>query len=172
MRGLNCGSGQRRFDTSKGWVNLDVTVRRPGQVPDVCAEGGCLPMADNSFDCVVLHHVLEHFGCGEAAGLIREAYRVLRTGGSLYIFVPDLRALAIRWITGKLDTQIYITNLYGAYQGEEGDRHRWGFTADSLRSHLLEQCRWEHIRHIRVPPTTPGMNVCFDWWILAMEFIK
>lgn len=171
MRSLNLGSGQRRFDTSKGWVNLDVTVR-PGQIPDICADGSVLPFDDACFDCVCAHHVVEHFGCGEAAGLIREAYRVLRTGGSLYIFVPDLRALAVRWITGKLDTQIYITNLYGAYQGYEPDRHKWGFTSDSLRSQLLEYCRWEHVRHLRVPPTVAGMNVAWDFWILGVECVK
>lgn len=172
MRGLNLGSGQRRFDTAKGWINLDVTVRKPDQIPDIVANGGSLPFSADAFDFVVLHHVLEHFGCGEANGLIREAHRVLRKGGSLYIFVPDLRALAIRWITGRLDTQIYLTNLYGAYQGLEGDRHHWGFDRCYIYDWLRTVAEWNAVLILKEPPMLEGASIAWDWWILGVEGIK
>src|SRR5271154_3956191 len=122
-RAINMGSGQRKFHDPTGeieWANVD-KVSRPGHEPDWIADGADLRnlVHDNSVDYYVLHHVLEHFGCGEASGLIKEAHRVLKPGGSLLVFVPDLRALATRWLMGGLTTQIYVTNLYGAYMGHE-----------------------------------------------------
>lgn len=49
--------------------------------------------ADNSFDVVVISHVLEHMPSSEIAfQLISETYRVLREGGILILFCPDARS--------------------------------------------------------------------------------
>ena len=170
--GLNVGSGQRRFTTVPGeieWINVD-KISRPGHEPDLVADGAHLPYEDNSVDYFVLHHVLEHFGCGEAGGLIQEAYRVLRIGGSLLVFVPNLRTLAQRWLQGGLSTQIYVTNIYGAYLGNEESRHRWGFDPDSLYE-FLKGFRWPMIDMFEWR-TIPGMDAAKDFWIIGMEAKK
>lgn len=46
-----------------------------------------LPFAEGSFDVVFSHEVLEHVADDRAA--IAEAYRVLRQGGHLVVFVPN-----------------------------------------------------------------------------------
>jgi len=169
---LNVGSGQRPFTTIPGevqWINIDSVQRPEMPTPDLVCDGAHLPFQDNSVDYFVLHHVLEHFGCGEGESLIKEAHRVLKPGGSLLVFVPDLEALAIRWLDGGLSTQIYVTNLYGAYMGDEADRHRWGFDEQSLRE-FLSMMRWEvkpfNWRHI------PGADIAKDFWILGAECVK
>ena len=102
--------------------------------------------------------------------MLTECHRILAPGGSLLVFVPDMRALAKAWLRGDIDTQIYLTNVYGAFMNDEADRHRWGFVRETLTDTLL--CA--HFRDVKM----------FDWrkiagadiagpafWILAMEGI-
>jgi len=171
--GINCGSGQRTFETVPGeieWINVD-KVARPGQRTDVVCDGAQLNIADGQVDYFVLHHVLEHFGCGEAGDLIKEARRVLRPGGSLIVCVPDMGALAQRWLAGELSTQVYMTNVYGAYMGSEEDRHKWGYDKHTLWNFINTAAPWASV----VPfdfRTIPGASIAQDWWILGMEARK
>ena len=171
MIGLNCGSGQRPFTSTAEikWINIDSQERWN---PDIVCDGTHLPYKDESVDYFVLHHVLEHFGCGEGKALIDEAYRVLKPGGSLLVFVPDLFKLAKLWIRGELTTQVYVTNLYGAYMGDEADRHKWGFDSLSLENFLKSVDGWEQVFPFRWE-TIPGADIARDdRWILGMEAMK
>ncbi len=51
------------------------------------AAGEALPFPDKSFDVVLLHEVLEHVQ--DDRQTVREAWRVLRRGGRIVIFVPN-----------------------------------------------------------------------------------
>lgn len=172
MIGLNVGSGQRRFSDSAEitWVNVD-KISRPGHEPDLVCDGAHLPYGDESVDYFVLHHVCEHFQCGEAIGLIQEANRVLKPRGSLFVFVPDLRALAIRWLAGGLTTQIYVTNLYGAYMGSPEDTHKWGFDSESLNHFLWTAAPWWGMKPFDFREIS-GMDAARDFWILSVECVK
>lgn len=180
--GINLGSGQRRFDHSLGWWNVDCISRPPDQIPDVVLDATNLVehFGANTQDMVVLHHVLEHFGCGEADEVIRQCYKVLKPGGSLLVFVPNMRKLAGRWLSGEIDDYIFFVNTYGAYQGEDGDRHKWGFSRQSLVNYLdnclktlvaestagfidVDEFDWRNI---------PGADIACDWWVLAIEIFK
>lgn len=169
MIGLNVGSGQRPFTHTPEvkWYNIDSQEKWH---PDMCCTGTEINLPPESADYVVLHHVLEHFGCGEGFAMLLEAHRLLKPGGSLLVFVPDLRALAQRWLVGGLTTQIYVTNLYGAYMGDEADRHKWGFDWKSLEE-FVSQMAWSQVkgfnwRHI------PGADLAKDFWILGVEAVK
>lgn len=171
--GLNIGSGQRPFSATPEvyWINVNSVEHEGMPKPDVVCDGANLFYDADSVDYVVLHHVLEHFGCGEAAGLIREAGRVLKPGGSLLVFVPDLRALAERWLAGGLTTQIYVTNLYGAYMGHEEDRHKWGFDRESLEKCLTAGTAWAEVKPFDWR-AIPGADIARDFWILGMECVR
>lgn len=170
MIGLNCGSGQRPFDKNEGWVNID---SNPRWNPDVVGDWNYLNgFADNSVDFVVSHHSLEHVGCGEGSGFINEALRVLKPDGSLLVFVPDMRKLANMWLRGELTEQIYMTNVYGAYMGDEADRHKWGYSSSGLMEFLKSSARWEHIAEFNWR-RIPGADIARDdRWILGMEAVK
>lgn len=174
MIGLNVGSGQRRFESVPGvieWINID-SVQREGMLVDLIADGAHLPEAwAGTVDYFVLSHTCEHFQCGESVGLIREAQRVLKPRGSLIVTVPDLRALAIRWLEGGLSTQLYMTNIYGAYMGSPEDTHKWGFDRESLKEFLWSSSAWT----VMLPfdwRTVPGMDLAKDFWILGVECVK
>lgn len=170
---LNVGSGQRRFNNNLGWVNVDCVSRPPDQIPDVVCDATKLvdQFGENTQDMVVLHHVIEHFGCGEADEVLKQCFKVLKSGGSLLVFVPDMRRLAGRWLSGELDDFSYFVNVYGAYQGEEGDRHKWGYDERTLYKYLhtipgtgqIKNFDWREI---------PGAYIARDWWILGMEIVK
>jgi len=74
---------------------------------------------DDSFDCLSLNHVLEHVP--EPIDLIRECRRVLKPGGTLFVGVPNFRAL-MRNVVGK------------TWIGLDPPRHLHQFQEDSLRS--------------------------------------
>lgn len=163
---INLGSGQRKF---ADFVNVDIN---PRWEPDVVADGAHMPMfADGSADLIVSHHNLEHYGCGEAKPMIQECHRILSPEGSLIICVPDMRALAQGWLQGRVTDQIYFTNCFGAFMSEDWDRHRWGFTYESLREFLLS-CGFSHIKPFDWRKI-PGADIAGpDWWILAVEAYK
>ena len=171
---LNVGSGQRRFDPEYGWVNID-KISRPDQVPDIICDVGVerLPFDDGTIDMVVLHHVLEHFHLGpEVDAVLLECHRVLEDHGSLLVFVPDMRALAQAWMTRQISDYIYMVNVYGAWQGENGDDHHWGWSGESLVKQLRSMpVQWYDVhsftwRHI------PGADIARDFWICGMEAVK
>jgi len=173
MIGLNIGSGQRPFESvfpEIRWINVD-KVSREGSVPDICCDGTHLPYEDTMADYFVLGQVYEHFGCGEAYHLIKEAHRVLRKGGSLIISVPNMMALAQRWVSGQISEYIFMVNTYGAYMGNEEDRHKWGTTPESLATDLMKAAPWHSVRPFdnRV---IPGMSMPLDWWITCLEAVR
>lgn len=173
---LNIGSGQRRFE-GNGWINVDA-VSRPGQVPDLILDAGKepLPYPDNSMSHVVLHQVYEHFGCGEGHSLIKECHRVLTSGGKLIVTVPDMAALADAWKEHQIDDYIYMVNVYGAYQGEDGDRHKWGYCASGLVEDLRGTAPWFSVYALSANSgyrlSIPGADIARDWWILEVEATK
>ena len=64
-----------------------------------------------------------------------------------------------------------MTNLYGAYMGDEADRHKFGYTGESLAVYLQECCGWTTVRTFDFRPI-PGADIAQDWWILGVEAIK
>lgn len=165
---INAGSGQRPF--TGGFCNVDIQDKYG---PDLVADFNDLHMfADNSMDYVVNHHGAEHARCGESDAFFKEAYRLLKPGGSLLVFVPDMRALCQRWLSHQMDTQLFMTNVYGAFMGDPHDQHAWGFDAKSLRETIERVATWSKV----IPfdwRKIPGADIAGpDFWILSIEAVK
>ena len=100
---LGCGAGSLKAQTAGLHViGVDVDPKelaRNRDLPAVCAESHSLPFAGRSFDLVISHHSLEHFL--ELEATVREAGRILKPDGALYIAVPDSTTLTdriYRWL--------------------------------------------------------------------------
>ncbi len=164
---LNLCSGQRPF--GDGWVNVDSQSRWN---PNIVADCSSMPMfKDGSAEMIVIHHGLEHFGCGEANSMLKECWRILQPGGSLIITVPDMRQLALAWLSGKLSDQIYMTCVYGAFMGDPADRHAWGFIGTTLAQTLHGIGHWSEVKTFDWRPI-PGTDIARAFWILGVEAVK
>lgn len=168
MIGYNIGSGQRKF-IAPDWINVDCQER---WTPDIVADGAHLDMLpDGNAQYVVLHHVLEHYGCGEAVGLVKECHRILAPGGSLLVFVPDIHALCNGWRLGRINTETFMISLYGAYMGDEADRHKWGYIPETLETFLRASAEWSEVKPFNWRPIAHA-DLARAWWILAFEAVK
>lgn len=101
MKYLNLGCGGER-DQSEEWVNLDdLHAQLPigeGARDDLDKEtnyvnfdvlSGPLPFEGETFDGVLASHFFEHFDAQTGLKLMRECKRVLKTGGTLLVSVPN-----------------------------------------------------------------------------------
>jgi predicted SAM-dependent methyltransferase len=66
-----------------------------------------VPLPDSSADFIFTSHTLHHFYRDEAMALLRDAFRVLKSGGTIRIAVPNLE---------------YIFSLYQRYQRGEREQ--------------------------------------------------
>jgi SAM-dependent methyltransferase len=71
---------------------------------DVICTVDRLPFATGSLDALRANHVLEHQSYELISETLREWARVLRSGATLDIGVPDARFVAEQWVRGEIDT--------------------------------------------------------------------
>ncbi len=179
---INLASGQRPFP--KPWVNVDLIEQFDGEgnqyALDVKTDACDLSMFDdNSVDIIVAHHLVEHIALHDISRYVTEWYRVLRPGGILAVFVPNLKELDRAWVEGRIDTYIHNVNTYGAYQGHVEDLHKWGYDSTELHDRLSgwdganRSIPWSEIGSPNMGDTRyDGANIAHDWWILEAEFKK
>ena len=89
---LNIGCGMQQIS---GFLGVDFD---PDVHPDVLAECGELPYADNTVDDIYASHVLEHVPMDYPA--LAEWLRVLKPGGMLTVAVPDIVQVYYLWKHG------------------------------------------------------------------------
>jgi len=82
---LNIGSSSKKI--YPGTISLDIGLY-PGV--DVVADGKKIPFKDNTFDLAIAEMILEHVDTPEE--VIKQAHRVLKTGGEIYVTIPFMFA--------------------------------------------------------------------------------
>jgi predicted SAM-dependent methyltransferase len=90
---LGCGDGIK-----KGWVNIDLFADGADLSLDLREP---LPFAGDTATVIYTEHFLEHLEFpNEVMSLLREAHRVLHSGGVLRVGVPDAGNLLIAYANG------------------------------------------------------------------------
>ncbi len=135
-------------EVKAGWQILNVQAG-----PNVDYVGNCHNLsafADGSVEEVYASHVYEHLGFrSELPEALREAHRVLKSGGLLRISVPDMEVLCRLFVDQKVprDQRVSLMmHLFGA-QEDAYDFHRVGLTEEFLSS-LLKQAGFARLRRV------------------------
>jgi len=102
-KGIHLGSGSIKID---GFLNFDANIFFNS---DITANIEKIKLAEDSVDCIYNSHILEHIRRNETLKILKEWNRVLKPGGTIYICVPDLKALF----------EIYLNNLSDYDKDEE-----------------------------------------------------
>jgi len=81
------------------------------------------PFSDGEFDCVTIHHGLEHVHWDYVPRVLREALRVLRHNGSVHIVGPDPTISVERAKSGELDPVESMKQVLGPADNEHNRHH-------------------------------------------------
>jgi predicted SAM-dependent methyltransferase len=128
-----------------------------------------LPFPDGTFDELRANDVLEHQSWEKTIPTLKEWARVLKSGATAYIQVPNARLLAERWLAGTLSTERANYWILGghtdrpSHQGVDAfgvpkwiwNAHHTLFDPEYLR-HCLEQAGFGNIR----VQSDGGSNLC------------
>jgi predicted SAM-dependent methyltransferase len=134
MLKLHLGCGERYIE---GFYHVDL---KPYAHVNKCASVADLGFIQSeTVDLIYGSHVLEHFGRKEYMGVLREWFRVLKSGGVLRLSVPDFaRCAAIYFNEGFKDGLTGLVGLIMGGQRDQQDFHRMIFDADILSRSLKD----------------------------------
>ena len=117
MRALEIGPG--KDPVSKDWDLLDM-VDRPNLTYKHDLRKLPLPIENNTYDLVYMSHILEHIPWTKTIETLEEIRRILKPGGTVEIWVPDLAKLVGAYLNPER------VKMDGWYKfNEEKDPVRW-----------------------------------------------
>jgi glycosyltransferase involved in cell wall biosynthesis len=143
-KSLNLGCGNKRLSN---YVNVDIVknenVDEVFQLYDI-------PYQDNSISSINCEHALEHVSFERVRQAIKEWMRVLKPGGELLLYLPDLEECARKYLTADNSRTVnYIpekewfrATIFGIQRNENGSDtehqfHLSGFSKEEIKQ-LLE----------------------------------
>ncbi len=115
-RVLELGAGDYSFDycqangPGKKWVRVDF-AEPCDLICDLNSPQVQIPLPDCFFDCIVCTEVIEHVLWPQS--LLQECHRVLTSGGTLLVSVPNCVSLSYRvaWMLGRIPSCAACGNL-------------------------------------------------------------
>jgi predicted SAM-dependent methyltransferase len=146
---LNLGCGTRLLE---GFVNIDKYSKLPGVQSDDIYMLPYGTMNDSmNVDVIFCAHVLEHLPIRHAKMAIKEWGRVMKTGGKLYLGIPDLEIVMTMLLNPGLDdnTRTWLMYVLFGFQTDPANRgdnldypvdpgqfHTSGYTKDIIVKEL------------------------------------
>lgn len=127
MTRIDVGCGDYPLD---GFTSVDLYNPRAA----IFAPMDELPFEDGSVAVVHSSHSLEHVSKHAVPRVLAEWHRVLRTGGELWLEVPNLDYAAQRWL--QAGSSGFEMDLIFGLQTDPGQEHKTGFNPPILRDAL------------------------------------
>jgi len=127
---MNIELGSGNYPREGYDYHFDVRANLPDL--DCRADIRYLPLKDNTIDEILAVQILEHIAWYETTEVLIEMRRVLRPGGRVKIYVPDLKLIARQILENKIEFAVLITWIYGGGQKIPEDFHKSGYTKDYL----------------------------------------
>lgn len=145
---LEIGSGH---NPQPGYVHLDVRKGLP-QLDYVCDfSKDKLPFDANTFTDILANHVIEHVSWRVLPHVLKEWYRVLKTGGRLVIRTPDLKFICETYLKNRTTPE---------HPDDEG------YIKTHL-SHTITPAWWANIKLFAGQDYPSNFhNLCFDFDML------
>lgn len=127
---LNIAAGNRKFN---GWTNVDSQSRKG---IDIVADMASIPLPNGCADEIMCIHGVEHVYAWQVPDVLREFFRLLSSGGSLQLEMPDIvkscRNIA-DGLKGKHPDQMGLWGVFGdPTLKDPGMCHRYGWTFATL----------------------------------------
>lgn len=111
-----------------------------------CSVDNLCDFADDSVDFIYASHVLEHFGRHEVLAVLKEWYRVMKSGAVLRIAVPDFAAVVELYAQEGLQNGTSgLVGLVCGGQRNQYDFHKIIFDQPFL-THLLDTVGFKNVR--------------------------
>jgi predicted SAM-dependent methyltransferase len=140
---LNLGCGSKKIED---YTNCDVVKT---QYSDEVFPLTNIPYTDGSISAIYCEHVLEHLSHQESHQAISEMSRVLKQGGELQLFIPDLEKCCEKYLTSNDMTngfdakEWFKYTIFGFQKDANGvpadyQFHKTGFSKNDITT-LLEQ---------------------------------
>jgi SAM-dependent methyltransferase len=115
------------------------TIRKKARLHFQFYDGRNIPFPDNHFDIVLAYAVFEHIPPAEIPDIVKGIYRILKAGGTLYVFQLPQRASYTEFVARKLGMESH-EYLWSFPQIEKiltarGYKIKWSSRADMLINH-------------------------------------
>jgi len=153
---LNLGCGAK---PKEGWINIDLYPQVDGVVRGNIEK---LDYPDESVEEICSDMSLEHISYCKTEDVLKEWFRVLRGGGTIWVRTINLDEICKDWLGKSAD---YTRNLRGMFgsQIDEGQYHKTGFDFLCLKtlfnkagfSGITEECP-DHPHHLIVTARKHG----------------
>lgn len=125
---LNLGCGRMR---ARGFVNIDLPndgkINTRSDWPMDLAQDPW-PWGPESVDRIESYHMIEHVSRADGEKIIRECFRVMKSGAEIVLECPDLLAACALIVPGNPSR---IQHIYGN-QKDAGQFHKWGYSRETL----------------------------------------
>ena len=130
-------------------VAREVNKDLPGVTFEVGDASAVPDRPDASFDKAISADVTEHCGYDVMTGIFREAYRLLKPGGTYFIYTPNPK----HWIEVAKDKGVL----------KQHPAHT-GLRTAPVICDALQKCGFEIVENPETPSMIPGLNLLEKLW--------